>query len=207
MKSKIIVIAIFSSFVSSVFAASTLNISNFTSATAGAPIIDELGAALPAGTYFANGGIFSGVPNFATATIESIRGSFTPIDTTPIFGGIRNGLFTGQTFNGTLPVGFAGSPAYLLVSNNSDFALATAVVVFNLGVNYTAPDALGNSGQTLSATTATLVYGSSRAVTVQPTNVAGANFANGVVLSAIPEPSSVFLGAVGVLGILRRRRN
>jgi hypothetical protein len=59
--------------------------------------------------------------------------------------------------------------------------------------------------QSFSLTSASVpTIGTLRSVTTQP--LAPTNtFANGVVL--IPEPSAALLGALGALGLLRRRRN
>lgn len=192
------------------FAASTLNINNFTSATVGTPIVDTNGAALAVNTFFANGGYFNTTMNWATATIVDIKAAFVGIDTSPVAVGTRNGLFTGQTFNGVMPTGLAGQNAYIVVADNSNFSLATKFAVFNAGVTFTAPDGLGNSSQTISgANSANVVFGTVRSVTTQPNNLTGANFTNGVVMvaAAVPEPSAAVLGALGALALLRRRRN
>ena len=191
------------------FAASTLNINNFSSSTAGTPIVNSAGAALAVNTFFANGGYFNTTMNWSTATASTIKAAFVGIDTTPVGVGTRSGLFTGQTFSGTLPAGFAGKNAYIVVGDNSDFSLATTFAVFNSGTTFTAPDAFGNSAQNITgANSANVVFGTVRSVTAQPSNLSGANFANGVVMVAsnVPEPSAALLGAIGALALLRRRR-
>lgn len=197
--------------VTSSFAASTVNIRNFTSTTAGLPIVNDAGAAVAANSYHANAGIFTTPINFATATFTDIRSSFVSLDnthlTTP---SNRNGLFTGQVFNGTLPGGFAAQPAFIVVSNNVNFAEATLFAVFNNNVPFTAPDVAGNSSQQLDfVNPVNVVFGTVRSVTTQPSNLTNANFANGVVMVSqnIPEPSAALLGVFGALGLLRRRRN
>lgn len=206
MKLKIVALVFLGS-ASTVFAASTLSLRNFSSTTVGVPIVDSAGAAVDQTTIFANGGYFSTPLNFGTATFTDIRNAFVSIDSSPLTGGTRSGLFTGQTFDGTLPVGFAGKDAYIVVGNNTNFAAATAFAVFNAGTTFVAPDQFGNSAQTLSGTTVgTVVFGTVRSVTTQPTGLNSPAFASGVVL-AIPEPSAALLGAFGALGLLRRRRN
>lgn len=207
MKIKAILFAIVG-LASSAFGASTLNLRNFSSATVGVPIVDASGAALAPGSFFLNGGYFNTTVNWATATPETIKSTFVGIDNSPLSGGTRSGLLTGQTFNGALPVGFAGSAAYLVFANNADFSLATAFAVFNANVLFTAPDALGNSAQTLDALNSNnVVFGTVRGVTTQPTGLTGAAFTNGVVMvGAIPEPSTALLGLLGIAGLIRRRR-
>ena len=187
--------------------ATTINIRNFSAATVGVPIVTLTGAAQDQTTFFANPGYFSSSIDFAATTFTAIQSAFVSIDNSPLTGGSRSGLFTGQTFNGALPSGFFAKDAYIVVANNSNFASATLFAVFNAGVKFTTPDALGNSSQTLDG--ANVVFGTVRSVTTQPTGVTNANFTNGVVLvaSQVPEPSSALLGAVGILGLLRRRRN
>ena len=209
MKLKIAALALFAS-ASSLFGASTLNLRNFSSATVGVPIVSSTGAAVDQTTLFANGGYFNTTMNFATATFTDIRSAFVSIDVSPLTGGTRSGLFTGQTFNGALPVGFAGKDAYIVVANNTDFSQATLFAVFNSGAVFTAPDSFGNSAQTIDGiSTGSVVFGTVRSVTTQPTGLTGASFANGVVLvpTNVPEPSAALLGVIGALGLLRRRRN
>jgi hypothetical protein len=205
MKSKLTLLALAAS-ASASFAASALNINNFSSATTGTPIVNSAGAALAVNTFFANGGYFNTTMNWKTVTPLDIKAAFVGIDNSTVAVGNRNGLFTGQTFNGVLPGGLAGQNAYIVVADNSNFALATVFAVFDAGVTFTAPDGLGNSSQTISgANSASVVFGTVRSVTTQPNNLANANFANGVVM--VPEPSAALLGALGALGLLRRRRN
>ena len=192
------------------FGASTLNISNFSSATIGLPVVTSTGSAAAVGTYYANPGFFTTTINWSTATASSIIAAFTTIDSTPLTGTTRTGLFTGQTFNGSLPGGFAGTPAYVLISDNSNFALATKVAVYNAGVNFNAPDGAGNSAQSIALIDSSkIVFGTLTSVTTQPSNLTGANFATGVQLigAAVPETSTSLLGALGALALLRRRRN
>jgi hypothetical protein len=194
---------------SSAFGASTLNLRNFSSATVGVPIVNSEGASLTAGTFFVNGGYFNTTMNWSTATAATIKAAFVSIDNTPLSGGTRNGLITGQTFNGVLPVGFAGTQAYVVFADSADFSAATVFAVFNAGAVFTTPDVVGNSAQTLDAlNSANVLFGTVRSVTTQPNNLTGANFANGVqmVSAAVPEPSIALLGALGIFGLVRRRR-
>jgi len=192
------------------FGASTLNISNFSSTTVGLPVVTSTGSAAAVGTYYANPGFFTTTINWSTATASSILAAFTSIDASPLTGTTRTGLFTGQTFNGSLPVGFAGTPAYVVIADNSNFSLATKVAVYSAGVNFTAPDGAGNSAQSIALVDSTkIVFGTLTPVTTQPSNLSGANFSSGVQLiaAAVPETSTSLLGALGALALLRRRRN
>lgn len=207
MKLKAIALVLIAS-ASSVFGASTLNLRNFSSASAGLPIVDAAGDALAVGTFFANAGYFSTTLDFATATFEDIRTSFVGIDNTPVAAGTRSGLFTGQTFNGTLSSDLIGKNAYIVVGNNANLAEATLFAIFDAKTTFTGPDSFGNSNQTLDALAVdNIVYGLLTPVRTQPSGLNNAAFVNGVQLVAVPEPSALLLGAVGALGLLRRRRN
>ncbi|MCW1883860.1 PEP-CTERM sorting domain-containing protein [Luteolibacter flavescens] len=194
--------------ISSSFAASTLNLRNFSGVSVGLPIVNSEGAAVAVNSFHANAGYFNTTINWSTATAEIIKSAFVGIDTSPINGGTRSGLFTGQTFNGTLPAGFAGSQAYVVIANNADFSLATHFAVVAANVAFTGPDGFGNSAQTLDAlSAANVVFGTVRQVTTQPDNLANAAFVSGVeMITAVPEPSIALLGALGVFGLVRRRR-
>jgi len=204
MKLKLPLLLLITSALSS-FAASTINLRNFSSAVVGVPIVDTVGDSLAVGSFFGNAGYFSTSLDFSTASVADIQGAFIGVDTSPISGGTRNGLFTGQTFNGAFASGVAGSNAYIVVGNNADFSLATRLAVFDTGVVFTSPDSFGNSSQTIDATSPLMVvFGTVRTVATQPNNLTGANYASGVVM--VPEPSTLLLSALGVLALLRRKR-
>lgn len=195
--------------VPSLYGASTVNISNFASATSGLPIVSSTGAALTVGTFNANAGYFSTTVDWGTATAATIISAFVGIDASPLNTGTRTGLFTGQTFNGALPVGFAGKQAYVVVADNANFLLATKFAVYEAGVAFTAPDTAGNSAQSIAMLDSSkVVFGNVLNVSSQPSNLTGAAFAKGVELVTVmvPETSTALLGALGALGLLRRRR-
>lgn len=207
MKLKLIAFSLFA-LAGTAFSAVTVNTRNFSSQTVGVPIVDGSGAALAVGSYFASAGYFTSTPEFETATASSLLALFNAVDSTPLGGTTFNGLWTGQDFNGASLGAAVGQDAYVLVGNNSTLASSTLIAVFDAGTTFVGPDTFGNSAQTLNATTAgQVVFGNVRGVTTQP-NLSGAAFAQGVqlVAVAIPEPSAALLGAIGALGLLRRRR-
>jgi hypothetical protein len=190
------------------FAASTVSLRNFSNATTGVPIVSALGAALPTASFAANAGYFNTTMDWASATTASIKAAFQGVDTSPLAAGTRSGLFTGQTLNGVLGAA-AGKAAYVVIADTVDFSAATVFAVFNANAVFTAPDTFGNSAQTLDALNpANVVFGVTRSVTTQPSGLTGAAFTTGVtmVAAAVPEPSAALLGAIGAIGLLRRRR-
>ncbi len=187
-------------------AASTVSAKNFTSASVGNPIVDSAGVPAALNTIWASAGIFSTVPVWATASVSSILSAFTAIDSTPLVNSTFTGLFTGNDLaNGSYPANFSGASSYVLVGNSSTLANSTKLAVYRTGATFTAVDGAGNSNVALSATTpANWVFGTTRSVTTQST-LNNSAFTTGVTL--VPEPSTALLGAIGALGLLRRRRN
>lgn len=186
----------------------------------GLPIVDNSGAAVlnSANSVFASIGYFQAGINLSDPL--DVLAKFVPLDASPLTPILaptnRNGLINGADYNSAgnvYPAGFQGQTAYILITNNSVVASATALALFtgvdtNTATTFLAPDGLGNRVQSFNLTSdvGRVVLGTVRAVTTQP--VAGNTFVNGVSMipTAIPEPSAALLGAIGALGLLRRRR-
>ncbi len=193
----------------------TLTSRNFSSNSIGVPIVDNVGTSLVLGNYFWSAGIFSTGFDFSNKTYSQILGAFTAVPSASLGGhATLEGLFnaaqspdfgTSAAPNAT----FVGKDAFVLVGNNSTLASSTAVAVFNAGAVYVTPGATGLGSQTLDVTTTgKVVYGTLTSVTVQP-NPGTSTYAQGVQMIAtniVPEPSAALLGALGALGLLRRRR-
>ena len=233
MKIKLISLAAFIAALSLANGAVTFSIANYTSSSNGPNglvIVGASGAAVPDGTAFAAIGTFAIVPNWATATASSLSSTFNFADATSVaFNTVRPGLFNGQDYNsatniystGTKGTGLVGTTGYIFVGNNANLALSTAVAIFTSGTNFTAPDGANNAIYTISLTSATssLMFGTLTPMNTtavggitagQPNTASTTPFVNGVQLvaaNAVPEPSAVLLGAIGALGLLRRRRN
>lgn len=189
-------------------AAVTINIRNFSSATVGVPIVNASGVPIDQGGAFASAGVFGAGVNFSTMTATQVIGFFTSLDATPVaLNANFDGLFSAADLpNLAYPGAFAGANAYILVGNNSTLANSTLVAVYNTATLFPTPDGVGNAAATLSATTpANWVYGIQRTVTSQP-SLANAAFTTGIQMTSVPEPSIAFLGALGVFGLIRRRR-
>lgn len=189
-------------------AAVTVNVRNFSSASAGTAIVTETGTGVAVGGAFIHSGTFDVGVNFASMSASTVLEFFNPNDATPL-PLVSAGLFNGQDFNSTaLPAGHVNSPAYILVMNGATIATSTAIAVFSTGVNFTAPDGAGNSAQTLDGVpTAGWVYGTLRPVTggVVLPNGNPTTISNGIQM-VVPEPSAMLLGVLGFAGLIRRRR-
>ena len=140
-----------------------------------------------------------GTAAFSTsATAPGIFGSFAGAGQTQL--GVVGNLPTTATGP------FIGNNIFAVVANslNNDF------VVWNSGVNFVVEDAvLGGTPVSFQTRNVTLVRG-----IVDPNGnvgltgaLAARNGAPAVTFGAVPEPSAALLGAIGALGLLRRRRN
>jgi hypothetical protein len=184
----------------------------------GLPIVNNAGAAVlnSSNSVFASIGYF--LPGVNLTSPLDVLAKFVPLDNSPLTPIIaptnRDGLINGPDYSSAgnvYPAGFQGQTAYILVGNNSVLANSTAIALFTGldtggATTFLAPDGLGNRVQSFSLTSdvGRVVLGTVRAVTTQP--VAGNTFANGVSMVPVPEPSAALLGAIGALGLLRRRR-
>lgn len=191
-------------------AAVTINIRNFSSATVGVPIVNAAGVPVDQGGAFASAGIFGAGVNFSSMTASQVLGFFTSLDASPVaLNASFDGLFSAADLpNLAYPGAFAGQNAYILVGNNSTLANSTLIAVYNTSTLFPTPDGVGNAAATLSATTAAnWVYGIQRTVTAQP-SLSGAAFTTGIemISAPVPEPSMALLGALGIFGLVRRRR-
>ncbi len=179
----------------------------------GLPVVDGTGAAILNSTS----SVFASI-GYLTAggdsTPTSILSRFNPIDDAYMIPNLlsganpRNGLFNMVDFNNStnaLPAGFAGQTAVVLIGNNgTNIKSSTSMAMFTFGAFGTV-DPVNGLVQTFLLTSASVpTVGLKIPVTTQP--LAGNTYVNGVAMVPIPEPSAALLGALGVLGLLRRRR-
>ena len=198
-------------------AAVTINFANYTGSgngPNGIPVVDAAGACILNSSnslYFSLGYLTAGGDN----TASSVLARFNPIDLVPQVpsvlsqGNPRNSLVNGTDFSNAtnaLPSGFSGMNAVVMIGNNVEISKSTAIAMFNLGTAFGTPDPVAGLVQNFALTSASVpVVGTLRSVTTQP--LAQTNtFAQGVMLAPIPETSTALLGALGALGLLRRRR-
>lgn len=104
-------------------------------------------------------------------------------------------------------VNFADKPIQLLVGNAGTLAASTQFLVLNNARNFLAvDDASGTPITVLFDSASVIKFGT--AVADIRTTTADASVTPGFATAAlVPEPSAALLGALGALGLLRRRRN
>jgi PEP-CTERM motif len=132
-------------------------------------------------------------------------------DTIPVFGISYSG-YASQLTDTTVPGGLVtaapllGRSIYSIVANDSNLSLATEFALVDLGVfvdesateqNYYSNPAGG-----------TVIVGTLSTITVADGRATGDGLYGTLqTVAAVPEPSTALLGALGVLALLRRRRN
>lgn len=188
----------------------TVTVKDFTSASAGNPIVNSLGVPVALNSVFAQAGIFTTLPNFATDSAATIISDFSAIVPNTISNTSFTGVFTGNVTSslGAYPTNFSGAAAYMLVGNNSTIANSTAIAVYSLPGQVFTPTVGGVANVSINGTVAgNWLYGIQVPVSTQ-TTVPSSAYTTGIELTSIsvPEPSTALLGALGVLGLLRRRR-
>lgn len=153
---------------------------------------DALSSATSSATLISAFTPFSGINTFAAAGPAGARGTFTNA-AAPF-------LITGSQF--------AGKNMYLFVGNGSTFVGSTEYLVLKTTFVFNASDDSNPNPivNTLTAGNSTVLFGKTSADLRTTTADASATPGFGTVVP-IPEPSAALLGAIGALGLLRRRRN
>lgn len=160
-------------------------------------------------------GIFGTTDGAITAatSLSSIVNAFTIFGTTDTFntGGAptnQRGLFAHSQNAVVTGSSFSGKNIYLLVGNGASFGASTQLLVLKNSALFTdAQDAVPTAQNiTFSTATATLLFGRNLA-DVKTTGTDASVTPGWGTATAVPEPSAALLGAVGALGLLRRRRN
>jgi len=205
--SKIVIIALASTCLSQ--AAVTINAANFTNLSTGLPVLDASGVPLTSGNRSWSVGYFAPSFNFADATASSIISGFT------IFGTTNTNFSFNGAFSGSeavaLPANdatFTGKTIYTVVGNGATVAGSTAFAVLTANVLFPVVDGAANGLATSSTLAPSNVVFGKVLNSGSFTQPAGGSFPSGVqvLTAAIPEPSAALLGALGALGLLRRRR-
>jgi hypothetical protein len=204
------------------------NVLNGTTATANgiAPtgLLSDLSAAAAVGTFTGfssptNPGVygfgFFGVTDSAVTNatqLTDIVTAFTVFGTTDTFNGggaptNQRGLFAHSQSGVVTGSSFSGKNIYLLVGNGATFGASSELLVLkNTSLFTDAQDSVPTAQNiTFSTATATLLFGRNIA-DVKTTGTDSSATAGWGTAKAVPEPSAALLGALGALGLLRRRR-
>lgn len=134
------------------------------------------------------------------ATTDTFNAGGAPTNQRGLFAHSQSATVTGS--------GFSGKNIYLLVGNGSSFNDSTELLVLKNQALFTdAQDAVPTAQNiTFSTATSTLLFGVNLA-DVRTTGSDSSVTPGWGTASLIPEPSAALLGAIGALGLLRRRRN
>lgn len=184
--------------------AGTLYIRSFLAPTTGVAIVDHSGAAIAVGGAYAYAGTFDEGVNFNTMSAETLAGMFNPVNPTAL-GLWSGGLFNGEIYDDTtLPIGFAGEDAYVVVINTASLGTATTMAVYNTNSIF-----LDSPTQNfITGTPGNWVYGRPLPVsgTIFLANGNPTSIVNGIAMHSVPEPSALLLGFLATASLLRRRR-
>lgn len=203
MKTKQLIAALiaFSSF--GALEAATINVARGTGQP-GVSVLNQAGTALSTGGYTIAVGSFSTVPTITDyASLVSAVGSFNVFGQSPSSSsGTTVGLLqlsTGITSNGGLtPELWNSQLIYLVIGNASTLAASDQFAIVR-SANNTAFPANVAPASTTNFSTAT---GASIVSLANAGTISG----NTLKLVGVPEPSVALLGALGVFGLVRRRR-
>ena len=161
--------------------------------------VNQAGTLLTGPTYSLYLGKYNGAALAPDATFAEISAGFTVLSTTAFLDGPAAGYATSGNVEFTDLQGFGGSQLFVLISNGTnESALITGFGAIPLDAAI--PNSVAFSLDASNASTLTYLVGGFRA----DLNAAGGG---AVQLNGIPEPSAALLGAIGALGLLRRRRN
>jgi len=191
--------------------AATVNIGGVISAATGLVATKVDGTRLTSGGYYIGVGSFTAVPVIPEGTKDISQ----YVNTLNLFATNLSPTTTGNT-QGTITGSFAatgggnaslfnGKQIYVVVGNGATAALSNEWAILTSTLNVLFP------ADVTTSSTASISFGSIANSVMVPN--AGTEIDNispvkdGIQLVGIPEPSAALLGAIGALGLLRRRRN
>jgi hypothetical protein len=197
--------------VSSVNAA-TINIGG---ATGGRLAVLTSGGSAPTGfltsanSYFITIGHFAADPTFnsgdAQNSFNGIVSTFIPLRSATVgnpvvtVASVTGGLL-GGAFSGTNPAGLDGKQIYVLITDSLSLASATQFGVLKSPLLF--PNPVSGSGTTNTSSSVAGMLQVIGSVTDSP----GTDRDFVKLVQIVPEPSVALLGALGVFGLIRRRR-
>lgn len=201
MKIKFLFAAIFAA-CSMVLNAASISISNYDGVSTFSLVGDSNSTLLTSGVVVV--GAYASEP----ASVAEVLNTFTAFGSIGFFGAGAPGFFTGGVSGPLVNAdAFVGNNVYVVIGNGVDLNSSTEFAVWKAETNpagnvFTADNPIGGPSEVVVLTgTGSLLVGS-------VVNFDVPNFGNqpGIGLAAIPEPSAILLGALGMVGLLRRRR-
>ncbi|WP_193213741.1 PEP-CTERM sorting domain-containing protein [Luteolibacter marinus] len=178
----------------------------------GGPPANRLGVQAAAGGELLTGtsSYYLTVGTYGTAPVVNDLASFMAAvsDFVPLtavggavvtLGSADAGTISGS-FVGVGPDALSSAPIYIFLSNTADYTLATEIAVLRASTQVFANPVSGSGSVTVTPSVSGLV-----GVVGQITDVAtGTDYVT--MVQAVPEPSIALLGALGLFGLVRRRR-
>ena len=208
-------------FASTILALASVNGATITFATQPAaftsfsPVVDSGGGLIGDGSGFVAIGVSTlsdlqiGQIGSDVGSVAAFRSDFTQFGASSTFGGpgVFNeaSLFNSSTSASTAGGNpFSGNPILLVAGNGADLASSSDIFVYKFNVNYETDAPLFAADLDLTQP-GTVLFGGSQSSIALPNAGTHDGFAMGA-LAVVPEPSVALLGALGALGLLRRRR-
>ena len=192
-----------------------LVIAGFTAANAATITVTNLSAGTFAAVADAGGNLLtSGIVTIGTYSseptgIDDVLDNYTPFaQSIGFFGAGAPGYFTGD-INQNIPLGssLVGQNVYVVIGNGASLGASDNFLVWKATANdagntYTADNPVGGPGTvTVLGDKGTPLVGDFGTVYDSPLGSQA-----GYTMAGVPEPSIALLGALGVLGLIRRRR-
>lgn len=188
-------------------------------------VYDLSGAAIPGASGFTAVGYFASTVDssyFATTFAADIEANFRQLGSSGTFGvdvgggNVASGLFSlagSAAITSGTNADFIGQDIYAVVGNGSSIATSTELMVIMAGQQFAADNPAFNASVNLQAGDGTVIFGSEAydgsggiLLSFGGTDYTGAANSYQTAAVLIPEPSVALLGALGLLGVVRRRR-
>lgn len=198
--------------VASVAYSATINLGNLNTLEDSNAITDSTGVRLEPGSASVQVGYFTGDIN--SLSLDTLVQNFNPYGTILDFGaglgaaGLFQGAITGDLLDGTE---FAGKTLYVVITNSASGISfggttdATELLVWDPGSTFSSSEPYSPTFN-IQTGEGSVVFGGSGIFQVAFTEFDSDVEVLAFSLVAIPEPSTFLLGAIGALGLLRRRR-
>jgi len=171
-------------------------------------------------TGFVGVGVFSSISNanLASSSFSALAGDFVALGSDVLLNGSQT--FYGDQIAGATgisadygaPGGNLGKTIYIIIGNNGTLGNSTEFALLNTGLTVDADSPSPDSNSpTFNTATVVGTYGAkfTSGGTLDTSAMVGGSenqAASRVQLVAVPEPSAALLGALGMVGLLRRRR-